>query len=61
MGEATLFERIVQGSLPSHPVARGQGWYAFLDVFLDGRGTPSSCPSEACPDWATSSPRSAGP
>jgi len=31
--EPTLFERIVRGDIPSHPVARGDGWYAFLDVF----------------------------
>lgn len=29
----TLFERILSGDVPSHPVARGKGWYAFLDVF----------------------------
>jgi len=29
----TLFERIFSGEVPSHPVARGNGWYAFLDVF----------------------------
>ncbi len=28
-----MFERIVRGDIPSHPVARGEGWYAFLDVF----------------------------
>lgn len=33
MGGPTLFERIAQGDLPSHPVARGEGWYAFLDLF----------------------------
>lgn len=29
----TLFERILSGAIPSHHVARGTGWYAFLDVF----------------------------
>tara|TARA_B100000900_G_scaffold83493_1_gene67494 strand:- start:5737 stop:6195 length:459 start_codon:yes stop_codon:yes gene_type:complete len=29
----TLFERILSGEIPSHPVARGEGWYAFLDIF----------------------------
>lgn len=33
MDGPTLFERILAGEIPSHPVARGQGWYAFLDVF----------------------------
>lgn len=29
----TLFERILSGEIPSHSVARGEGWYAFLDIF----------------------------
>jgi histidine triad (HIT) family protein len=32
-GMTTLFERILSGEIPSHPVARGDGWYAFLDIF----------------------------
>ncbi len=32
-GMTTLFERILSGDIPSHPVARGKGWYAFLDIF----------------------------
>ena len=32
-GMTTLFERILSGEIPSHPVARGEGWYAFLDIF----------------------------
>lgn len=29
----TLFERILSGEIPSHEVAKGEGWYAFLDIF----------------------------
>lgn len=29
----TLFERILDGEIPSHPVAEGEHWYAFLDIF----------------------------
>ena len=29
----TLFERILSGDIPSHTVAMGDGWYAFLDIF----------------------------
>ena len=29
----TLFEKILSGDIPSHPVASGEGWYAFLDIF----------------------------
>ena len=32
-GMTTLFERILSGDIPSHPVAHGDGWYAFLDIF----------------------------
>ena len=29
----TLFEKILSGDVPSHRVADGEGWYAFLDIF----------------------------
>ena len=29
----TLFEKILTGDIPSHCVASGEGWYAFLDIF----------------------------
>jgi histidine triad (HIT) family protein len=29
----TLFEKILSGDIPSHRVASGEGWYAFLDIF----------------------------
>lgn len=33
MAEPTLFDRILNGTLPSHKVAEGELWYAFLDIF----------------------------
>jgi histidine triad (HIT) family protein len=29
----TLFEKIISGEIPSHRVAEGTGYYAFLDIF----------------------------
>ena len=49
MGEATLFERIVRGDIPSHPVARGEGWYAFLDVFPRRPGHTLVVPERGVP------------
>jgi len=33
MAELTPFDRILDGTLPSHKVAEGELWYAFLDIF----------------------------
>ena len=33
MAEPTLFQRILSGEIPSHKIASGEGWYAFLDIF----------------------------
>ncbi len=33
MGQPTLFDSIVAGDIPSHRVAEGEKWYAFLDIF----------------------------
>lgn len=33
MGQPTLFDSIVAGDVPSHRVAEGEKWYAFLDIF----------------------------
>jgi len=52
MGEATLFERIVRGEVPSHPVARGDGWYAFLDVFPRRPGHTLVVPERGVPRLA---------
>ena len=56
MGDATLFERIVEGRLPSHPVARGQGWYAFLDVFPRRPGHTLVVPERGVPRLADLGP-----
>jgi len=32
MGEQTLFGKIIAGEIPSHKVASGTDWYAFLDI-----------------------------
>ncbi len=32
MGEQTLFGKIIAGDIPSHRVASGGDWYAFLDI-----------------------------
>ena len=29
----TLFEKILRGEIPSHKVAEGEKWFAFLDIF----------------------------
>ena len=52
MGGPTLFERIVQGELPSHPVARGDGWYAFLDLFPRRPGHTLVVPERGVPRLA---------
>ena len=33
MAELTLFQRILSGEIPSHKIASGEGWYAFLAIF----------------------------
>ena len=38
MAELTLFQRILSGEIPSHKIASGEGWYAFLDIFLRREG-----------------------
>ena len=37
-GMTSLFERILSGEIPSHEVAKGDGWYAFLDIFPRRQG-----------------------
>ncbi len=34
----TLFEKIINGDLPSHCVGSGEGWFAFLDIFPRRQG-----------------------
>lgn len=38
MAEPTLFELIVAGAIPSHKVAEGKNWYAFLDIYPRSEG-----------------------
>ena len=33
MAEPSLFDLIVDGVVPSHKVAEGEQWYAFLDIY----------------------------
>ena len=33
MSDQTLFSKIIAGEIPSHMVASGDGWFAFLDIF----------------------------
>ena len=33
MSGRTLFQKIIEGEIPSHQIGRGDGWYAFLDIF----------------------------
>ena len=33
MSDQTLFSKIIAGEIPSHKVASGDDWYAFLDIF----------------------------
>ena len=33
MEERTLFEKIIEGEIPSHLVSKGEGYYSFLDIF----------------------------
>ena len=33
MSDQTLFSKIIAGEIPSHKVASGKDWYAFLDIF----------------------------
>ncbi|MEC7096776.1 MAG: HIT family protein [Candidatus Thermoplasmatota archaeon] len=33
MSEGTLFGKIIAGEIPSHKVASGDNWYAFLDIY----------------------------
>lgn len=33
MSDQTLFGKIITGEIPSHKVANGTNWYAFLDIY----------------------------
>mgnify|MGYP006061490445 FL=1 len=38
MSDQTLFSKIIAGEIPSHRVASGDNWYAFLDIFPRRQG-----------------------
>ena len=38
MSQQTLFDSIVAGDIPSHKVAEGKHWYAFLDIYPRRKG-----------------------
>jgi len=38
MSQPTLFDSIVAGDIPSHKVAEGEHWYAFLDIYPRRKG-----------------------
>ena len=38
MSDQTLFGKIIAGEIPSHRVASGDNWYAFLDIFPRRQG-----------------------
>ena len=47
MGEPTLFDRILSGEIPSHCVAEGEHWYAFLDIFPRREGHTLVIPKQS--------------
>ena len=42
-----MFDRILNGTLPSHKVAEGELWYAFLDIFPRSRGHTLVIPKQS--------------
>ena len=47
MAEPTLFDRILNGTMPSHKVAEGELWYAFLDIFPRSGGHTLVIPKQS--------------
>lgn len=47
MSEATLFDRILDKTLPSHMVAEGEMWYAFLDIYPQREGHTLVVPKQS--------------
>ena len=47
MGEPSLFDLILNGTVPSHKVAEGEDWYAFLDIFPRREGHTLVIPKSA--------------
>ena len=42
-----MFDRILNGTLPSHKVAEGELWYAFLDIFPRREGHTLVIPKQS--------------
>ena len=53
----TLFEKILTGDIPSHRVASGEGWYAFLDIFPRREGHTLVIPLRGVQRLADLSPK----
>ena len=47
MAEPTLFDLIVEGTVPSHKVAEGEQWYAFLDIYPRREGHTLVVPKQS--------------
>ena len=47
MAEPTLFDRILDKTIPSHKVAEGEYWYAFLDIFPRREGHTLVIPKQS--------------
>ena len=47
MGEPSLFDLILNGTVPSHKVAEGEHWYAFLDIFPRREGHTLVIPKQS--------------
>lgn len=58
MAEPTLFDRIVEGSLPSHKVAEDELWYSFLDIFPRREGHTLVIPKQSVQRLSELSPAS---
>ena len=57
---ATLFEKILRGEVPSHRVASGDGWYAFLDIFPRREGHTLVIPTRGVQRLAALNPQEQG-
>ncbi len=47
MAEPTLFDQILNGTLPSHKVAEDELWYSFLDIFPRREGHALVIPKQS--------------
>lgn len=47
MAVPTLFDLIIRGDVPSHRVAEGDSWYAFLDIYPRSAGHTLVVPKQS--------------